>query len=1366
MKISQQIKFHIIAKAIVFAVILAVSTETTVAIIDKRNINFERFGLVEYLPSNTVKRIFQNRTGYLWLGTEAGLCRYDGYNIQVAKSAIGSPDILTSNNILYISEDTQQRLWIGTDHGVNVMTEFGQIQTIFRNHPLSEIRINCLLEIDSKEMWIGTENGLYIYSYATNSIQTIKKDPSSTHSISGNNINHIFKDSNGLIWIAMWGDGLCVMNPVTRTISRLPRIGNQDTPYRIFEDKNNQLWIASWGDGLIRIPLREATRTSDDYVYIDSENMVKNRTNSIYSIIQDDETGYIWMLTHAGLRVLTESNGKIEAVDITEFIPDGNNYLHDLYKDKNGNIWIGALNDGMYLLNYKKRLFQNNPLKTIKDKSGYVIIDAFLEHKGLLWVGLTNYGILTIDIKTDELSENYNSYVNYSSFKTFCVNTSDSSIWAGGNDIKRISRRGKNYIFEDMSFFYRQENRLMDSYELTVNQLYYDRHNRMWIIAQEGLFLVLPNMEIIKLNTNEYRDFVCMSQIGKNEFWVGSLSSGMIRIVESDSLVFSTRYYNTRNERLSSNNIICSYFDRSGNLWVGTHMNGLNRYDPQLDKFIPQNERFAITEENIMGITESPEGFLWLSTTNQIIRIDLSTSISKTFSNYDNILVSLFRPRSIMRSSEGLLYFGGSNGYSYIQPQIYQQNPTDATVVLTDIEIQNQKLFNNNNLHQFYDPENKVVRLAHNQQNIGIEFSSLNFTSSAGVKYAYRMQGIGDNEWKYTDSKRRFVNYLNLEHGTYYFEVKATNEDGTWSSKTTGLTIEIEPAPYQSWWAYLLYILIGSGLAYLIINFIRSRINLRNAITISKIEKEKTEELMQTKLRYFTNVSHELLTPLTIINCMISELKENPQGNKFDFETMFANINRLKRLLQQILDFRKTESGNMKLNVKKMDIVSYINQISNLNFMPLIKTNQIQFTITSSVDVIEGWFDEDKIDKIIYNLLSNAFKYTQAGGKIQVSIFRTQKGSKNWVKVYVSDNGKGIKDSEIQKVFKRFYSGRDAEANGIGLALTRDLVELHKGTIGVESEAERGTTFTFELPLDQGAYFDILETTDADETLLRDVNDDEFANSEIVNSSDESDRNSILLVDDNPDLLKVMQRALSAVYNVTVAYNGKEALDIIQKGEDIHLIISDVIMPEIDGLEFCKLIKENINSSHIPVILLTARNQIEDRIACYNAGADAYISKPFEMSILRSRINNLIHSREAKAIAYKNSREITINSLEFNTLDEEFLKKTLKIVEDNIADPDFTHEQLIDKLNTSKSTMYRKLKHLTALSPSEFVKNIRLKHAVVMMEKETANISEIAYAVGFSSPKYFATCFKEYYGISPREYIRKQKGQTSIETID
>lgn len=767
---------------------------------------------------------------------------------------------------------------------------------------------------------------------------------------------------------------------------------------------------------------------------------------------------------------------------------------------------------------------------------------------------------------------------------------------------------------------------------------------------------------------------------------------------------------------------------------------------------------FDMLEEGIFNIITDQLGHIWISTNKRVIEYDPKNGGIMDYSTMTDVMVNSFMPNSYYKTRSGKILYGGNKGISVFTPYDHlSDNPRRIRTMVSDVKIDGvSSLLEKNN--QRFNLRSQIISLNAGDKNIEIDFSSLNYAFPDKIKYAYKMDGV-DDDWVYVRGDRQFAFYNQLPKGKRTFYLKTTDVNGLWSNYIAEVQVFKQPAFYETLWAYLFYIVFTLLCLYLFYHRMKRRIQLRHELRIAQIDKEKSEELVQTKLRYFTNISHDLLTPLTIITCLIDDA-EMTNGSRISQLTMIrSNVNKLRRLLQQILDFRKVESGNMKLSVSKSDVISFIDDVCKVNFTPLMRKKNQTFTFLTEDRHLMAYFDRDKLDKIVSNLLSNACKYTANGGDIKLIVDSYWESEYHHLRIQVVDTGEGIAPADLENVFKRFYTinkGDESESNGIGLSLTKDLVELHHGTINVESELGKGSTFTVDLPINKDSYQE--DELISEHISVNGINTDlilekeELIDSKVGEGEDMQIADvHLLLVEDNEELLFLMEKILSKHYHVLIAKDGLEALNVI-KDNEIDIIISDVMMPEMDGLEFCRTLKSNLETSHIPIILLTAKNTVEDRIECYNAGADGYISKPFELKILEARINNFIMHKKNKQEEFRSNVEVNIDSLEPSSMDKEFLDKVISVIKSNMSEGDFDVVQLADALAVSKSSLYRKMKIATGLSPIEFIRNIRLKHGSQLLKDKSISVAEVAYECGFSNPKYFATCFKEEFGVTPKEY--------------
>jgi len=1330
--------------------------------------SFERFPYPEKLPSNSVTRIYNDKEGYMWFGTKDGLCRFDGYDIKVFRSSALTPGKLTSNEIRCITEDNENRLWVGTFEGINIIDKKNYSITQLDNKYIRKEWINSILTDSKGYVWIATSNnGVIRMNPKTGEFDRYSSDKDSPLKLKGNNVTSIYEDHSGRIWLSLWKNGLCRIDQNRKNIFFAPNIGNNNNPFRLYQDKDGLYWICTWGDGIFNM-----TNASDSQMTLHpmllSKNSVKKVDDIVYSITQDDKQGFIWVVTFSGLNLIEkESDGTYKVHDTDTFFDESASKLfHEIAKDRLGNLWVGSVGEGLYKLDFNKLSIQNYPLIEIKSMLNVQsYVTRFCEmNSGEVYIAINRIGLFHFDPKTGVVNRPADPNIrSLSSVSAISKVSGTDEIWVaneGENMIHVFKKSISNELTQVKLISLRNAGTPRD---ISINCFFEDSKRNMWIGASSGLYLK-PLNSPVKLISSKIRYVNTIEEDADHKIWIGTEKDGVFfSKPEAGKNVYGFFKVNLKIENYQSNSVQSICCKKNGEVYIGTKEGCLYYYDQKKQLAHDISGLYGITDEGIMDILEDNYGMLWISTIKKIIRYNPLTHTSTYYSSADGMLVSSFFKDASIKLKSGRILFGGNKGICAFNPLTLVTTPglKKQRVVLSDILVQNKSIFDDETSSHFNADKNRVT-LKHSESNLSIEFSALDFSSASKIQYAYMLSGV-NNSWNYVGNNRRFVNYANLPVGNYTFLVKASDENGFWSDQITSLEITILPPPYRTWWAYIIYLILLGAVAYFVARTLANRIRMRNEIKISHIEKEKSEELAQIKLRYFTNISHELLTPLTIILLLIESLQKKNSNDSTQYDMIKANVMRLKRLIQQILVFRKTESGNMKLKITQNDIVAFVNNICQSNFQPLVIEKDIHFTVDLEQESYMSYFDPDKLDKILYNLLSNAFKHTPKGGFINVKMSFIPRNDETIMRLSVADTGEGIAEKDLPHIFKRFYissSSDQSQSHGIGLALTTDLLQIHKGNIEVKSQLGKGAVFSIEIPVSKGAYTDE-ELSDEDTTTVGLPEVSTIIPSEVITAQEDSDNRkdiTLLVVEDNKELKNLIVENFESRYNVLSAENGLQGLEIVRENE-IDLIISDMMMSEMDGLTFCKIIKNDVLTSHISLLMLTARNSAEDRIECYNAGADSYISKPFELAVLDARIKNLISKRKQKAENFQKDKEINISSMEYGSIDELFLKQAIKKIEEKLSDDTFDFDQFAVDMATSKSTLHRKLKSLTGLSPGEFIRSIRLKHAVKMLTSKTGNISEIAFAVGFNDPKYFSRCFKIEFGISPREYQESKKSE-------
>ena len=1341
------------------------------------NLKFKQLSAPHSLPTNEVQKVYQDRDGFIWFATRNGLCQYNGYETTLYKSNLYSPDLLTTNSITCLVDDNNNNLWIGTSEGLNVMDKrTGEIKK-YKAPSISNNVVSALCVTRDNTLWVGTDNGLCRYVPEKDTF-VVCGDEFGDGRLRYVTIKSLLEDSDGDLWIGTWAQGLFRYSPSTDKVVVYPKINEQYSSHVIYEDSNKDIWVGSWGYGLFKLrnPKDMENVSYQSFLHENGDDSSLS-DNIVYDIAEDINTHTLWVGTRSGLSILRldESSSFINYKSGKSDYRIPSDEVNSIMRDSQKNMWIGAIGGGVLMADTRQPAFALHTLNFgDEDIPVTSVRTLFADSDQNLWIGVGTYGLARREYVTGELKM-YSHIPEFSGVKDlpslFAVvqRKKSGDIWFGmynggiyvyrkGEKVKHLTTKNSAFLTSDC-----------------VSALYEDYEGNCWIGTRGGIGVRLSDGTDYRFETMNFNDSLSAGWIYvrdivqdmDNSVWLATSNFGVIHITGDVRQPSTLKYenYSFHNRKLITNTVLCMHIDRFGRLWAGTEGGGLYLYNRSTGQFEEKTRTYSIPGDVIVSIEEDKSGNLWLGTVSGLVKLyvvavgnDFSTRIYTSADGLqDNFIVNSSCSR------DGELFFGGHKGYNSFFPDKMEIPSQETNFLITDIKIFNHSFKNLPvELQQKISPVmptyTSKIELPYKYNNFSIEFAALTYKNPELNRYAYRLQNF-DRDWQYTDADRRFAYYNNLPSGTYTFQLKATNENGEWSGYVREFTVVVLPPFWATWWAYLLYMVLVLVIGVLIYRTIKKRILLQNALRLREMEKAKAEELNHAKLQFFTNITHELLTPLTIISATVDELKTQAPSHNDLYTVMNSNIQRLIRLLQQILEFRKAETGNLKLRVSPGDLAAFV-RTGTESFKPLVKKRKIHFSLLCDHESIVGYFDIDKLDKIMYNLLSNAAKYNKEDGFIQVTLSYDEE-DREFVLLRVKDNGKGISREKQATLFKRFYEGDYRKFNtigtGIGLSLTKDLVTLHGGTISVESEVDHGTEFIVRIPIER-SYYDEEQIDDEVISLRQTAIDYEDTPEDVIAEVQElaTKANSILLVEDNEELLNLMTKLLGREYNVFTAENGKEGI-IVLENEDVDLIVSDIMMPEMDGIEFCKYVKGHLEISHIPVILLTAKNKEEDRAEAYEIGADAFISKPFNLTVLHARIRNLLKYKARMAHDFKNQIVFEVKDLNYTSLDEDFIQRAINCVNNHLEDPNFDQAQFADEMLTSKSTLYKKLKSLAGLNTSSFIRNVRLKAACRIMEEKGINIrvSELAYAVGFNDPKYFSSCFKKEFGMLPSEYIER-----------
>lgn len=1332
--------------------------------------------------SEEQKCMLIDKQGLIWIGSDGGVNSYDGYRFKNYRSDATSPNILPSNTVLSLTEGKDDVLWIGTRNGlVSMDKRSGKFTTHHLPGTDNRIIYNLFTSNDGK-IWIGTDGGINCYlpeekklfSYTSRNTTVVEAN-GKRHAL-----NEVIKaksfteDRNGNIYIGTWSESLFRLDTKRNILYRyvIPKNGEAGNTYLLKMDHAGRLWICTWGNG---IKCLTQPQNQQNPGFIDLYRGDKNFAMH-YSIVEDVVSHTIWVTSRNGYGILNTGNIKAGFTYYDHIADQPVKNVVDVKTDGRGNIWLLTMNNGLYHVFTRPSLFQLLPI--IPDGATATRISSIFSVDGQhFWLTLAPTGIALYDSHSQHtlFSSSIPGFANlpYNTLNTHhsdIIANGKGGIWFANNGFGIASLQdGKVRMLDE-----RDTHLVNDRF---VNALYRTRQGV--ILAGEKLHLnyLLPSGK--SGNLLQGVDARSFTEDHTGNIWAATENQGIIHIQGDFNHPerLNIKYYNAAQGNFIVNDATQCLEDSKHRLWAISNSGGLFRYNQEKDVFESVNQKYHWDIDRIFSIIEDKEGCLWLTTDNALICLQVNDQGEAQYTTYtreDGLGDIVFMPRSCFRVGDEMYFGSGRNliHFNAAALNAFRKEKQPSNILITDLLIDNRRFSELDSALRadLCDVTPQYLRqltLPASINKFAVEFALLSYANTEQCKYAYYLEGY-DKEWHYVDASLRQATFENLPSGSYKLHVKAADSYGHWNEMAYTIHIQVLPPWYASWWAYLIYIallIVGCRIAII---WYRERLRTKNRLQMAVV---------------FTNITHELLTPLTVIAAAAENIKRIAPATDSQTDIIHDNINRLTRMLRQILEVRKAQAGKLQLKVSEGKLGDFCAETCR-SLTPMFQPKELTFEQDITCMDESAWFDTDKVEKMLYNLLNNAVKYTEPGGKVSLSVSITG----NQATIIVSDTGIGISKDKMKHLFSRFLDGDYRQMNtigtGIGLSLVNDLVKLHHGKITCDSEEGKGTTFTIILPVNKESYSEeemlkdeknlsaaqsiiVPVTSSKSEEAMAtsqantDIPEMENGSKENRKSEDKNKEYTILLVEDNQELLLLMSSLLSDKYNVLTATNGEKAQRQIPKAS-LDVVVTDVMMPVMDGIELTRWIKENEDFSQLPVIMLTAKTQDTDRNEAYQAGADAYITKPFNLADLQLRIDNIIANRQRIRQKFQSQTDFDVEDQHYSNPDELFIKSLIEKVNEHIMDSDYGREQLAADLCISSSTLYNKLRAITGQNVTSFITSIRMKEACRIIRKNpNIRINELCYDVGFSTPRYFSLCFKKEFGMGVKDYaesiIQKRK---------
>lgn len=1314
----------------------------------KKHPYFIRLSVEEGLAQNTVYCILQDKQGFMWFGTKDGLSRYDGYQFKNYRNDKNDPSSIGNNCIRSLFQDSHGKIWVGTDNGAYIYHPAKDNFEYFNLSTPEGIKIEKEVN-DIKQ----DQNGIFWFAVDWQGVFAYNPENQELHFYELNAVVNawcIFIDKENKVWIGTHGGGLNYFNTETQKFEKANYLSsdhtdtNTDDIYRIFQDNYNDLLITTANNGVKR--LNQTTNTIEAFL------PPQNYSSLFIRDVIRKSDNEIWFATGSGVCVYNVLMKDIEFLRHSHFDPYSlsDNATYSIFKDREGGVWVGTYFGGVNYYPYQYTPFNKYyPIENQDNQHtliGRRIREFHQADDGGIWIGTEDGGLSLYNPDTDTfehfLPDGKQGSISFNNIHGLLVD--NNQLWIGtynhGLDIMDIKTKKiiRHYGKTD------KENSISDN---SIFSIYKDHSGRIWIGTLYGLCYYNPESD----------DFTRVSSLGSlfindilqtkdGMLWVASLGKGLYRLnpATNEWTIYKNDPANPAS--ISHNKIISLFEDSQKTLWVTTEGGGLCRYSPVDESFKSFSTSEGLPNNVVYKIVEDNHSNLWFTTNQGIVCMSMNDYTLKQFTKSDGLLSNQFNYKSGIKGKNGYLYFGGLDGFVSFDPTSFISNKLPPSVYLVQFELFNSAV----KPGEEGSPLEKAIEftehieLKHHQSTFSFNFAALSYVAPEKNQYAYMLEGF-DQGWIYP-GKTQKAGYSNVPPGKYTFKVKASNNNDLWSEKAASVAIHIKPPFFLTIGAYATYTIVTIAGITLLLMAYRNKIRKKNKRRQEIFEHEKSREVYNAKIAFFTNITHEIRTPLSLIKGPLEYIiKEKVSTKERDeyLKVIERNTNRLLDLSNQLLDFRKTEQENFQLNFTATDIPQLINEVF-MRFNVTADSRNLKFEKELPSEEFFADVDKEALTKILSNLFNNAIKYAKS------EIWLAVKKQVDFFEVTISNDGARIEESLYEKIFEPFYQ-IDAKNNeqiitgtGLGLPLARSLAELHHGSLRCINNGNHLNCFQLALPIAQlhSVKFERVDHMENHGNELPEIND----------GFDKVSKHSLLIVEDDEDFRVFLSNQLKRFYNIHKASNGVEALKIL-KEELVDVIITDISMPVMDGFQLCKEVKSNLEYSHIPIILLTARTNLQSKIEGLEVGADAYVEKPFSMDHILAQLSNLLSNRNKLKESFINSPLVKIKSIAPTKADEEFLKNVTEVIHKNISDPQFNVDLLANDLNMSRSSLHRKIKGVSELTPNEFILLVKLKKAAACIQ-EGARINEVCFLVGFNSPSYFSKAFKKQFGVSPTEWLQ------------